>query len=190
MALSVPLDSWSAYAYRHVPEGSSLEDSLDFRLAGRQANNRWNYPGDPTLYLAADPAVAIAEFARHMQENQTSSLAKQTKARQIYRLRIKIALILDLRDKGVLDRLSITEAPHCFLDKAFARATAQYIRTGSGAQGVLVPSVAFLDQSDRWVAVLFLDKLADDPHEFITSVEPYQIFHLGTMNAPMPLLTE
>jgi hypothetical protein len=43
---------------------------------------------------------------------------------------------------------------------------------------MLVPSVAFLDDPERWVAMLFLEKLPPDPRQFITAVEALGTFHL------------
>jgi len=60
----VPLDDlvapWSGDALRHIPAGSPF-DVLDFRFAGLGAENRWNDPGQPTLYLAGDAGVAEIE---------------------------------------------------------------------------------------------------------------------------------
>jgi len=39
--------------------------------------------------------------------------------------------------------------------------TARFLRLTTSAEGLLVPSVAFLDDPSRWNLVLFLDKLAD-----------------------------
>jgi hypothetical protein len=78
----------------------------------------------------------------------------------------------------VHDAFSVVGAPHCFLDKEIARATANYIRVTTPAQAVLVPSMAFLDQPHRWVGVLFLEKLPNDVREFIISVERDRVFRL------------
>src|SRR4051812_16670198 len=50
-----------------IPDGA-IYDILDFRLAGQSHENRWNVYGEPTLYLASDHRVAIADFARHFYE--------------------------------------------------------------------------------------------------------------------------
>ena len=64
MHLSAHLAGWSGDAYRHIPKTSPF-DVLDFRFAGLGADNRWNTPGQPTLYLAGDEGVLIAEWGRH-----------------------------------------------------------------------------------------------------------------------------
>lgn len=169
MTLDARLRAWSGDAFRHLPTGARYS-VLDFRYAGRGADNRWNEPGEPTLYLAGDPGVAIAEFARHFTVNRTPDLGRETVERTVYRLSLGVERLLDLRDPDVWAALSLTDAPHCFLDLALARATARFIRYTTGAQGLLAPSAAFLDQLDRWCLVLFLDKLPADPDDFITSV--------------------
>jgi RES domain-containing protein len=178
VTISALLAPWSEEAYRHIPEGSTI-DVLDFRFAGLAADNRWNAPGESTLYLARDDGVAIAEFARHLEEDRTPALKGQTTTRQLYRLRVMIDRILDLRKSSVLEALSIENAPYCFLDKAVARATARYLRTVTPTQGILVPSIAFLDDPERWVSVLFLEKLPPDPRAFVTSVELDRVFRFG-----------
>ena len=56
---------WIGTAYRHVAAAND-RNVLDFRFAGQQANNRWNDQGQPTLYLAGDPGILIAECGRHV----------------------------------------------------------------------------------------------------------------------------
>ena len=170
MSLDARLAPWSGSAYRHIPAGARY-DVLDFRYAGRGADNRWNEPGEPTLYLAGDIGVAIAEIGRHFAVDNVPALAPATVTRTVYRLELIIDRLLDLRDQRAWQALSLMNAPYCFADRAVARATARYVRYTTQAQGLLAPSVAFLDQLDRWVLVLFLDKLPADPGSFIAAVE-------------------
>jgi RES domain-containing protein len=171
VALDEFLRPWTGVAYRHIPDGSSF-DVLDFRFAGRGHDNRWNDPGERTLYLAGDHGVIVAEFARHLQIDRGNDARIATQVRQIYRLRIDLEHVLDLRDPVVWQTLSLTAAPHVFLDKSVARATARYIRSVTPAQAIIVPSAAFIDTPDRWVLVLFLEKLPPDPSRFIRSTGP------------------
>lgn len=156
-------------AYRHVPAGSSF-DVLDLRYAGRSAENRWNERGQPTLYLAGDEGVLIAEWSRHFAVNRSPELEQQTVERAVFRLTLSVDRVLDLRDAAVLHELSLEDAPNCFLDRSIARATATFIRATTEAQAIIVPSICFLDQVDRWRLVLFLDKLPG-PRDFVTGVE-------------------
>jgi RES domain-containing protein len=177
VAVDPLLTPWSGDAYRHVPAGLDV-DVLDFRYAGQAGDNRWNVAGEPTLYLASDRGVVIAEFARHLSVNIVHGIEQRATVRQIYRLRIAVAHLLDLRDHRVLDALSIDNAPHCFLDPQLGRGTARAVRSTTAAQAMLVPSVAFLDDPERWVAMLFLEKLPPDPRQFIRAVEALGTFHL------------
>lgn len=170
MTLDGLLAPWSQVAYRHIPAGSPY-GVMDFRFTGAGRDSRWNYPGQPTLYLASDDGVAVTEFGRHLDENRAPGLRSAVKTRELYRLTPRISRVLNLRDQNVLRMLALANAPYCFLDKDVARATANYLRTVTRAQAILVPSRGFLDQPHRWVSVLFLEKLPTDPDEFIVSVE-------------------
>ncbi len=167
MPLGPFLRRWTGAAFRHIPAGAQF-DVLDFRYAGRGGDNRWNEVGEPTLYLAGDVGVAIAEFGRHFEVNRTPELASETIERMVYRLDLAVDTVLDLRRPEVWDALSLANAPACFLDSASAHATARFIRTTTAAQGIVVPSAAFIDQLDRWCLVLFLEKLPADPAAFLS----------------------
>ncbi len=58
MSLDAHLTPWTGTALRHLPSGTPF-NVLDFRFAGLGAENRWNAPGHPTLYLAGDEGVLI-----------------------------------------------------------------------------------------------------------------------------------
>lgn len=169
MGLDGRLAPWSGVVFRHLP-AEARYDVLDFRYAGRAADNRWNAVGEPTLYLAGDVGVVVAEFARHIDVDRDPTLRPVVSARTVYRLLVRVDRLLDLRDPTVWDTLSLANAPFCFLDKEIARATARFLRRTTEAQALLVPSVAFLDDLERWVLVLFLEKLPAEPREFIPSV--------------------
>jgi hypothetical protein len=170
MVLSAHLERWSGDALRHIPAGARL-DVLDFRFAGRGSDNRWNQAGQPTLYLAGDDGVLIAEWGRHFAVDRTPGLKQQTVERTVYRFSLTLDAVLDLRKEAVWRELSLEGAPTCFLDIPLARATANFIRVTTGAQALLVPSVGFLDKLDRWCLVLFLEKLPNTK-DFVLSVTP------------------
>ena len=142
---------------RHIPDGPF--DVYDFSRAGLADDNRWNVRGEPTLYLARDRDVALAEWARHLDVDRASALAPLTRRRKVYRFEVNLDQVLDLCDPAAWQALSLSGAPEVFLDKAVARATAQFIRRTTPAVAVLTPSVAFLDRLDQWVLAIFLDKL-------------------------------
>lgn len=169
MSLDDRLAPWSGVTFRHIKTGATY-DVLDFRYAGRGADNRWNEPGEPTLYLAGDVGVVIAEFGRHFADALSPALIPATASRTVYRLDIVLDRVLDLRDPAVWRDLSLRDAPGCFLERGIARATARFLRRTTAAQALLTPSVAFLDDLSRWVLVVFLDKLPPNPATFIRAV--------------------
>jgi hypothetical protein len=175
--LNVHLTRWSGNAFRHLPAGPRF-DVLDFRTAGQYALNRWNVSGEPTLYLAGDEGVLIAEWGRHFQVDRPPDLRSPAVERAVYRLSLTIDRVLDLRSPEVWRLLSLQDAPGCFADRSLARATATYIRRTTSAQALLVPPIAFLDQPDRWNLVLFLEKLPA-PADFVTAVEPLGPLRFG-----------
>ncbi len=178
MPLDDLLDAWSGDALRHIPAGSPFE-VLDFRFAGLGAENRWNDPGQPTLYLAGDAGVLIAELGRHFAIDRAPTLRQATVERTVFTLRLSIEHVLDLREARTLASLSLEDAPGCFTDRELARATARFVRSTTRAQALLVPSTGFLDDLDRWCLVLFLDKLPSVPGAFITSVTPHAPLRWG-----------
>lgn len=178
MPLQGHLRSWSGAALRHIPAGSPY-GVLDFRFAGQGADNRWNEPGSPTRYLAGDEGVLIAEWGRHFEINRTEPLRQMTVERSIYRLELSIDFVLDGRDDEVCSALSIEDAPSCFAEIEFARATASFVRRTTAAQALLVPSMGFLDDVQRWCLVVFLEKLPPDPRDFIAAAPPCGVLRRG-----------
>ncbi len=179
MDLDASARPWSGRAFRHIP-ANSPHGVLDFRFAGRAADNRWNQPGEPTLYLASDPGVALAEFACHFREDRSLQLSQGAVERAVFQLSITVDGLIDLTHPEVQLALSLKNAPHCFLDKRLARATAHFLRHTTAAQALRVPSMAFLAARDRWILVLFLEKLPADQQRFITAVEAFGTFRVGS----------
>ncbi len=178
MSLDDLLAPWTGDALRHIPAGSPF-DVLDLRFAGVGAENRWNDPGQPTLYLAGDPGVLIAEWGRHFALNRASHLQQETIERAVFTLRLAIDHVLDLRAPRVLTALSLADAPARFTDRELARATARFVRSTTRARAILVPSMGFLDDLDRWCLVVFLDKLPSDPNGFVSAVTPHPPLRWG-----------
>jgi hypothetical protein len=163
-------------AFKHVPEGA---DVCDFSRAGLSDGNRWNVGGEPTLYFGDGRATVMAEWDRHLREDRGKTIAHYTRPRDLYKLRIRVKCLLDLRAAETWQALSLLNAPTCFLDRAVARATAQFVRKTTGAQALLLPSVAFLDNLEKWVLVLFLEKLGTVPGVHIVSAKLDCRFHFS-----------
>lgn len=168
---------WSGQAYRHLPDGNY--DVCDFSYTGLAANNRWNIQGEQTLYLAGRVDVAAGEWSRHFNFDRPRELAAKTKRRKVYQMTVQLNQTLNLCDSYCWQELSLKDAPNCFLDKNIARATAQFIRQTTTVEAIFVPSMAFLDQMDKWVLVIFLEKLpTENPLEFLPKVEEYGYFNV------------
>jgi len=168
---------WGGVGIRHIPSNSPY-GVLDTRFAGRVGDNRWNQAGDPTFYIASDRSVALAEFARHFRERQNPTLASAAIERAVFELDVQLRAVLDLREPSVRTALGLHGGSQRFLDTQVARATANFVRRTTPAEALLVPSVAFLDDSARWNLVLFLEKLPPDLNDFI-HVTPVGTFRVG-----------
>jgi hypothetical protein len=122
MPLASQYVSVSQVVYRAIPDDPG-NDPLDPSFAARSDENRWNVRGDATLYVAGDPRVLAAEWARHVQvEELAPGLRRTAKPRRIFEIRAVIDLVVDLRGPVVCEALDLMDAPVCFLrDKAVAR---------------------------------------------------------------------
>ncbi len=180
MPLQVYIFPWVGYAVRHIPDtpGKSY-DIYDFNYCSRSNENRWNIAGEPTLYLAKEKNVALAEYARHFRVDRTPGLAAQTYRRQVFRFRVALEYVLDLRNPFVWAELSLENAPDCFKDKNIARSIANFIRNTTSTQAIIVPSIAFLDNLEQWCLVLFLEKFLPEPRIFLPSVESDGFFQIS-----------
>jgi RES domain-containing protein len=83
MALEEFLRAWTGTSYRQIPADSRV-GVLDFRFAGRSPDNRWNDPGEPTLYLASDHRVVLAKFGRHFETLRDADFRLRNQARQLH----------------------------------------------------------------------------------------------------------
>lgn len=170
MPLHELVQPWSGYAVRHIPELAT--DVYDFSRAGLAADNRWNYQGEPTLYLACERNVALVEYARHFKVERTEGLLRKARKRKVFRFKVSLGATLDLRESGVCQTLSLRDFPNCFLNKSYARAVGTFVRHTTDTDAFFAPSVGFLDQLDNWTLVIFLEKLPADTQKFLpTAVE-------------------
>ncbi len=146
------------HALRHIPDG---RDPRDFGLAGLSATNRWNDPGTPTVYLGADRGVCAAEYARHL---RGSPLGREGRLhRAVYDYEVVLGSVLDLRENSITTTLAVEDAPTAFLDRSICRRLAREARAGDPRLcALLVPSVAFLDDPERWTLVVYLDRIDPD----------------------------
>lgn len=166
---------WISAAYRHI-NATRDADALDFSYAGLFPRNRWNVPGQPTLYLAGDIGVAISEWGRQFPSSYPDG-AIQPVQREMFRLHLRLDAVVDLRATAALRTLRDATGMDDFRDVNVARAVAISVRVQSRIQAMLVPSIAFLDDLTRWNLVVFLEKLPRDTAGWITLVD-----HVGPLS--------
>jgi RES domain-containing protein len=111
--------------------------------------NRWSRPGEPTIYLAGDPGVALAELGRHWEE-QEGDIA-------LWSADLSLAAAADLRDPRLRATLGLPSDPTWVLDPERCRMVAGRLRSDGRHDGLIVPSVAFMDAGSRWNAVVFVE---------------------------------
>jgi hypothetical protein len=150
---------WRGTAYIHLPpEVEPDELELDDLLASD--GSRWSRDGEPTVYLACDPLVAVSEMVRHLPTGEEPQPVPRE--RRLMRFELALPGVVDLREQAALDDLEVTGAPFTFLDQEVARSIADRVRGETAAAGLLVPPMAFLDRSELWNLVVFVDKLPDE----------------------------
>ena len=180
MPLSSFIKPWKGSVIRHLPAlpGKRQPDPLNFNYCGKSNENRWNVSGEPTLYLASEKDVALAEFARHFESARTPALLKQIYKRKVYRFKIELDYTLDLCNPSICKQFSLTDAPMCFMDIKIARATATFLRNTTSIQAIFVPSMAFMDDASKWCLVIFLEKLQPNYSNFFKEVQPDGYFQI------------
>jgi RES domain-containing protein len=135
----------STRAFSTGPAGASLDLA---RLPSTDAN-RWSREGEPTIYLAGDPGVALAELGRHWEEQRGEV--------SVWSLNLTLRAAADLRDPATRAILDVPDDPSWILDQDRCHALASLLRSDGTHDGLIVPSAAFLDDARRWNAVVFAD---------------------------------
>ena len=111
---------------------------------------RWSDAGAPAIYLPADPGVLLAEWGREVGVDGPVDVA-------LWRVRVALDRVLDLRQPAVRSALDLPEAASWILDPDHTRNVAADARYLGGVSGLVVPSAAFLDDPGRWSLVAFLE---------------------------------
>jgi hypothetical protein len=170
---------WTGTVYRHLPADSPY-GTLDTRFAARSRENHWNLAGDPTLVLASDPELPALEFGRHIVRDRDAELAACYRQRQLFAIELRLHRVFDLNDAATLGALGIEGAPQCFTDRSRARATAGFLRHARDADGLLVPSLAAIDDPARWNLVVFLDRLIEPLDAAVQRIVPPSAFQTAS----------
>jgi RES domain-containing protein len=145
------LTSFRGVAYCHVPADEPIR--IERLVSADGDDDRWNAPGEPTLYLATDPAIAVAELARHAELYPGMPPYR----RRLLALRVSIDGLLDLRRPDQIERFGV-ESETAFRERDTARRVAAEVRSDESCVGLLVPSIAFLDDPRRGNIVLFMER--------------------------------
>ena len=135
------------FAAEAVCSGPATE-SLDVADLVTTDGNRWSASGEPTLYLAGDVGTALAEEGRHWEPGSGQIC--------LWHVRLELSAAVDLRRPEIRSAVGVPDDPRWFLDRPRCRELASRLRQG-GFDGLIVPSVAFLDDLQRWNAVVFAD---------------------------------
>lgn len=112
--------------------------------------NRWSQAGEPTVYLAGDAALALAEFARHASPEGALAGA-------LWTVTVRLDAVVDLRDRERQDAHG--DGRTTWLDREWCSSLAARLRGDGAIDGLIVPSAAMLDRRDRWNLVVFVDRL-------------------------------
>jgi RES domain-containing protein len=147
----------------HAP----LDRPFSFAALARpdDGRERWGSAGRRTVHLAGDPAIALAEYARHREPNAADD------SRCLVSFRLQVVTVLDLRRPAVLAAVGLRPGLQQFLDRDLARRVSRAVRDADVCQGLIVPSVAFLDRPERFNVVLFIERLGVDLESILTDRE-------------------
>lgn len=135
-------------------------------LAGSERPQRWSDAGAPTVYLASDVGVALAEWGRHV------PLDERREPSGLWRVPVRLDRAVDLRAASpgaivALAGLAGIDPPPDASDPAWCLATdvtrdiGAWLRYAARLDGLLVPSVAFLDDRSRGNIVVFTHEPSD-----------------------------
>jgi RES domain-containing protein len=143
---------------RHRP-ASSTRSVLDDEYLGQAPDHRWSRFGTRAYYLAADIGVIVAEYGRHIAIELFEGRSERL-ARAVFRVPIRLERILDLTDPGSIEAMGAKPINEWILSLPATQAAASYLlEQVADLQGLLVPSVAFLDRPDRANLVIYRDRI-------------------------------
>jgi RES domain-containing protein len=76
-----------------------------------------------------------------------------------WKVPISLGRLIDFRDPAASASIGLSKIDDWIGDIDRTQATARYVRQHADVQGLLVPSMAFLDDADRWNVVVYLDRI-------------------------------
>ena len=158
------LTAWRGIAYCHVPADQPLR--LERLVTSDGSDDRWNRAGEPTLYVALDLATAIGELARHLELAPGMPACR----RRIIGLSVDIDRVADLRRPDIRIAFGAGDEPAAFGDRELARDVAARVRHDGACNGLLVPSMTFLDDPARGNLVVFVDRFGGGIDDIVGGV--------------------
>ena len=169
------LTSWRGIAWCHVPADQPLDP--DRLVTSGGDDDRWNGRGEPTVYLAVEAATAVAELARHLRPPLDAESAR----RRLVGLSVDLDRLVDLRRRATRAAFGVDDAA-AFRNRELARSVARRIRADRSTRGLLVPSVAFLDDADddsRGNLVVFEDRVPGGVRSLVRTMVDGGVIDLG-----------
>jgi len=158
MVLRRLLAPWSGDLLRHRPKGST-RSVIDDRHLGEADANRWSVRGLRAYYFALDVGIVAAEHARHIALDLPAGHSERI-AREVFRVHVALDRTLDLTDPRVVAAMGAEPIDRWILDVRRTQAASSYLLAHvPGLQGLIVPSVAFLDDHARTNIVVFRDAI-------------------------------
>jgi RES domain-containing protein len=149
---------WSGEMLRHRPSAST-RSVLDDEYLGQTTTSRWNRLGTRAYYFAPDIGVIVAEYGRHIAVDLPEGHSERL-ARAVFRVPIRLERILDLTDAATLVAMGAKPIDEWILALPATQSAASYLlEQVPDLQGLLVPSVAFLDHRERANLVVYRDRL-------------------------------
>jgi RES domain-containing protein len=153
---------YGGLVYCHVPASSPF--AVDALAKRDDGHDRWGTPGEKTVFLASDPAIAVVEFARHREPGSPDD------ERRLMRLRLRAVTVLDVRQAPVAEAVGMP-SPGLVVDRELARRIAADVRFTGICQGLIVPSAGFVDRLDRTNVILFAEHLGRDLSDILSEPE-------------------
>jgi RES domain-containing protein len=109
--------------------------------------------------FARDPGIVAAEHARHLAAELPTGGTERI-AREMFQLHVSLDRVLDLTDPRVIEAMGAEALERWILDLRRTQAASSYLLTHvPGLQGLILPSVAFLDDLTRSNVVVFRDAI-------------------------------
>lgn len=110
-------------------------------------------------YFATDIGVIVAEYGRHVEVELPEGRSERL-ARSVFEVDISLERILDLTDPRVVDAMGAEPIERWVLSLEATQSAASYVLAHvPDLQGLLVPSVAFLDHPERHNVVVYGDRI-------------------------------